>query len=107
MPTYNKLVRDKIPKIISESGKQYTIETIQEKDYDRLLKEKFWEETKELMDAATQEEFLQEAADILEVLHALIKLNDATVEQVEKIREEKKRERGGFEKRIFLKEVKK
>lgn len=33
MPTYNKLVRDKIPAIIDKSGKTYTTKILSEPNY--------------------------------------------------------------------------
>ena len=40
----------------------------------------------------------EELADILEVIHALIESDGSTIEEIERIREIKKEERGGFSK---------
>ena len=48
---------------------------------------------------------LEELADLLEVMDAVVKARGYTWEQLTDIRKKKKKERGGFEKRILLKEV--
>ena len=49
MPVYNKLVRDRIPEIIHNSGKNCTIEILDDEKYVLELKkklEKKWKNTK-------------------------------------------------------------
>ncbi len=48
---------------------------------------------------------LEELADLLEVMRAVLKARGETIEQLEKVRAEKAVKRGGFEKKILLKEV--
>ena len=105
MPIYNKLVRDKIPEIIHMTGKKFRIRTLSEEDYLTELKIKSYEEFEEYLNAATKEEALEELADLMEIMFALIKSHDSTLEEVEKIRRKKAQTRGAFEKKIFLVEV--
>ncbi|WP_226682879.1 nucleoside triphosphate pyrophosphohydrolase [Sutcliffiella horikoshii] len=105
MPIYNKLVRDKIPQIIEESGKKYTSEILDDTDYIKYLKIKSYEELDEYCAAQLNEEAVEELADILEVLHALANYHGFTMEEVEKFRKEKSEKRGGFQGQIFLVEV--
>lgn len=101
MPIYNKLVRDKIPDIIESEGKR-TITTILEKDeYYKALVTKLHEEVQEF----TESDSIEEIADILEVINAILAVKGATNEQACMIQEKKRTERGGFEKRIILLEV--
>lgn len=65
------------------------------------LNRKLTEETQEYL----QDPSLEELADILEVLEAIVKANGFTMEQLLDCKVAKKAKRGGFEKRIFLKEV--
>ena len=44
-------------------------------------------------------------ADLLEVIHAVVIARGYTLEQLEQVRAEKAAKRGGFEKKILLKEV--
>jgi predicted house-cleaning noncanonical NTP pyrophosphatase (MazG superfamily) len=95
------LVRDRILEIIENDGKRSTQEILCEEDYSKELCKKLLEETKEYIDTNNVEEL----ADILEVLYSIIENKNLTINDIEKIRIEKNIERGGFKKRIFLKEV--
>ncbi|MEW4305788.1 nucleoside triphosphate pyrophosphohydrolase [Rossellomorea marisflavi] len=106
MPTYNKLVRDKIPQIIKASGEQPITKILDEEDYIKYLKEKSYEELDEYCSAVTNEEAVEELADLLEIMHALAKQNGSSIEEVEAVRKEKATKRGGFQEKIFLIEVK-
>lgn len=101
---YNKLVRDFIPNIIEESGKECSYELLDDNWYVVELLKKFYEEIGEYVTADNEEHKIEELADILEILHALIKIH-CNFEDVEKVRKEKKEKRGGFDKRVYLKEV--
>lgn len=98
---YNKLVRDKIPEIIAESGKVCTVETLSDEDYMAKLDEKLNEELAEYQESKS----LEELADLLEVMGAVVKAKGYTWEELTKVRKKKREERGGFEKKILLREV--
>ncbi len=57
------------------------------------------------MNAENKEEALEELADLLEIIHALAAYHGSSMEEVENIRKEKVKKRGGFEQKIFLVEV--
>ena len=48
---------------------------------------------------------LEELADLLEVVQAVVKARSWTLEELEQVRADKAAKRGGFEKKILLKEV--
>ena len=98
---YNKLVRDRIPEIIESSGRSCTIELLSDEDYLRMLEIKLDEELAEFH----QDQNLEELADLLEVIQAVVIARGSSLEELERIRAEKAQKRGGFEKRILLKEV--
>ena len=98
---YNKLVRDRIPDIIKESGRSCTIEVLSDFDYIRMLDEKLGEELAEYH----QDHSIEELADLLEVIRAVTVARGWSLDELEKIRVEKARQRGGFEKKLLLKEV--
>lgn len=98
MHIYNKLVRDGIPEIIARDGKQYETRILTDAEYLPALCAKLREETKEF-DATHSPE---ELADILEVLYALADIIGSSPSEIEAIRAEKERQRGGFAKRILL-----
>ena len=98
---YNKLVRDRIPEIIELSGRSCTIELLSDEDYLRMLEIKLDEELAEYH----QNQSIEELADLLEVIRAVVIARGSSPEELERIRAEKARKRGGFEKKILLKEV--
>lgn len=98
---YHKLVRDRIPEIIETDGKTCVCETLADEDYLRLLDAKLTEELSEYQESHS----LEELADLLEVLRAVVRARGWTWEQLEQVRQEKAAKRGGFEKKILLKEV--
>lgn len=98
---YHKLVRDRIPEIIEADGKTFVCETLADEDYLHLLDAKLTEELSEYQESHS----LEELADLLEVLRAVVKARGWTWEELERVRQDKAAQRGGFEKKILLKEV--
>ena len=105
MPTYNKLVRDKIPQIIEKTGKKFSIKILNDQEYIKYLKEKSYEEMDEYYSAETNKESVEELAGLLEIIYALAKHHGSSIEEVEAVRKEKAEKRGGFEEKVFLIEV--
>lgn len=98
---YNKLVRDKIPEIIEATGQHCTVEILSNEDYLRMVDAKLDEELSEYH----KDQNIEELADLLEVIYAAAKARGYSLTQLEAVREEKAEKRGGFDKRILLKEV--
>ncbi len=99
--SYNKLVRDKIPEIIQASGKICETEILSDEEYLQMLDNKLDEELAEYH----QEPNIEELADLLEVLYATAKARGHSIEELEHVRVEKQKTRGGFDKKILLKSV--
>ena len=99
--SYNKLVRDRIPEIIESSGKSCTTEILSAEDYLRMIDAKLDEELAEYH----KDQNIEELADLLEVIRAAVIARGYTIEDLEQVRAEKAAKRGGFGKRILLKEV--
>lgn len=97
---YNKLVRDKIPKIIKQKGGTVVVHVAKRKEYWEKLKEKLREEVAEFNAKPSTEEL----ADILEVVDAIIEFKKLSRAELKKVKKDKRRERGGFKKRIILEE---
>lgn len=103
MNKYNKLVRDLIPDIIRQSGANPVTRTIGDHDeYVAYLNAKLNEEVAEYQESKN----LEELADIQEVIYSLIKAQGLSLEDFENLRLSKKKERGGFDCRMLLIEVK-
>ena len=98
---YHKLVRDRIPEIIEQSGKTCITSILSADEYLTMLDEKLSEELAEYQ----QDKSMEELADLLEVMVAVAKARGSSFEEVEAIRRKKAEKRGGFEKRILLTEV--
>lgn len=94
----SKLVRDKIPEIIQESGRNPVIHTAENQEYKEKLYKKLGEEVEEFLESENP----LELADILEVTYAIAKLHNISVEYLEQMREEKSNQNGIFEKKIIL-----
>jgi predicted house-cleaning noncanonical NTP pyrophosphatase (MazG superfamily) len=95
---YDKLVRDRIPQIIQASGKNACIRKADEAEYKHLLRQKLLEEINEFMESGSSEEL----ADILEVVAALGQTEGLSFSDLMEIAKEKRKDRGGFEKRLIL-----
>ena len=101
MKTYYKLIRDKIPEIIQADGKTCITRILSDEEYVDALEKKLNEEVVEYQ----TDKNLEELADILEVLQAICIARGYTLEELETTRAKKSKERGGFEKKIFLERV--
>lgn len=98
---YDKAVRDRIPEIISKSGKKMIIKVVNNKVFDEYLERKLGEELAEYQESRTVDELV----DIVEVIYGLLDMKGITVAEFERIRMEKVRDRGAFKERLVLKEV--
>jgi len=98
---YNKLVRDKIPEIIEKSGKKAIVEELGNQAYKKYLDEKLGEELQEYL----ANDSIDELADLVEVIIAILKYKGIDINDFENIRKRKAEERGAFDKRLMLKEV--
>ena len=101
MKSFYKLVRDRIPEIIEADGKTCVYETLSDEAYIRLLDQKLNEELAEYQESKS----LEELADLLEVMQAVVRARGWTLDELEQVRADKAAERGGFTKKILLKEV--
>ncbi len=101
MKVYNKLVRDKIPEIIEKDNCKPNTRVLEETEYKKELDKKLLEEVNEYI----KDDNIEEIADILEVIYAILESKKVTKEDIELVRVKKREKRGGFEKRIFLENV--
>lgn len=97
-----KLVRDKIPEIIESRGEKADYYIADDGEYIKSLKDKLFEEGKELSEAVGMQKIINELADVLEVVDAIIEYNKINPEDVFMKKNKKKEERGGFEKKYIL-----
>jgi predicted house-cleaning noncanonical NTP pyrophosphatase (MazG superfamily) len=98
MKTYNKLVRDKIPEIMLNSGAKPVTKILNQDEYTLCLEKKLDEEVLEYH----QGKNLEELADILEVVYALCDNLGHSADELAAVYQKKHDERGGFRNKIFL-----
>jgi len=99
---YNKLVRDKIPEFIKAAGKECEFEIAPKEKRYAILENKLQEEVGEFLENKN----LEELADVMEVLFGLADSLGYSEEELLKVRDKKREERGGFKEGIVLKSVK-
>jgi len=99
---YNKAVRDRIPEIIIESGLRCTYKVLSDEEFLPYLEKKLHEELSEYDTSKS----VMELADLIEIVYRIAELRDTSIVELEKIRVEKQKKRGGFEKNLFLIETK-
>lgn len=92
-----KLVRDKIPQIITDAGKKPITEILDQERYLEELDKKLEEEVAEYK----ADKSIEEMADVLEVLFAICEARGYSVDELMRVREEKCEKRGGFKERIY------
>lgn len=98
---YDKLVRDRIPQIIEESGSGCVTRVLSDEEYLRMLDVKLDEELEEYH----RDQNIEELADMLEVIYAAAEARGYSLEELERARAEKAEKRGAFRKKIYLQEV--
>ncbi|WLR47496.1 nucleoside triphosphate pyrophosphohydrolase [Halobacillus litoralis] len=105
MTKHNKLVRDHIPNLLRDSGKNIRTRTLNKKEYDDSLKHKLKDEVEEYFNTDENKDSLTKLADLLEVIHALSYTHGATIEELEHIRQHRRKERGAFFNRTMLLDI--
>ena len=90
-----KLIRDKIHEIYQ----LHDIHIAEDEEYGEELRKKLQEEVDEFKENDSPEEL----ADIIEVIYAIARFKDISIDELEKIRLDKADKRGSFDKRIILK----
>lgn len=101
---YNKLVRDNIPNIIKDKGEEPIIRILSDEEYKLELEKKLYEEYKEVIEATDQDR-IEELADLLEVIKALGELEHKSLEDIIEVANIKSIKRGSFKEKIFLEKV--
>lgn len=98
---YDKLVRDKIPEIIEKSGKTAVTRMLDDDEYKIYLEKKLDEEVAEFHESKS----IKELADIMQVVYTLASVFGYCPADIYSARIEKIIDRGGFENKILLQEV--
>lgn len=98
----NKLVRDKVPSIISRDGRFCKFKIIEDDDeYLEFLKHKLLEEAEEFV----KDPSIEELVDVYEVIVALLSYSKVPLRDLFELAVRKRKYAGGFTARVFLEEV--
>ena len=99
--TYNTLVRDHVPEILERQGMKPLIRHLEDQEYVYALHEKLKEEMREYMAGRN----IEELADIVEVINAILNARGITMEELDHLRKLKAQTNGTFRDRVFLERV--
>jgi predicted house-cleaning noncanonical NTP pyrophosphatase (MazG superfamily) len=101
MKHYHKLVRDGIPALIERGGHTPEVEILSPARYHDELEDKLQEELAEYLDSRDHVELM----DTVEVIQAIVESEGGSWEAFERQRAARRRERGAFRERVWLKTV--
>ncbi|MEX2290274.1 MAG: nucleoside triphosphate pyrophosphohydrolase [Mycobacteriales bacterium] len=101
MTEFRKLVRDKIPHVITADGKTPIVEVLTREQLRPALLAKLVEEASEAA-AASEQELPKELADVLEVVRALARDLGLPMAEIAHLADEKRERHGGFDEGLFL-----
>ena len=96
---YNKLVRDKIPEEINNmEGRKASYKILNDNEYIQELNKKLFEEAHEFI----EEHSVEELADLMEVIYAIMKIENISFNEVKIAREQKNKKKGAFKDKVYL-----
>ena len=95
---YNKVIRDKIPEIIADSGKKYDLKQLDDASFLAEIEKKLIEEVNEYSESKD----IEELADLLEVIYRISELRGVNSDELDEIRKDKAEKRGKFASNLFL-----
>jgi len=94
---FDKLIRDKLYKKMVDAGIDVQLKEVSDEQVLlNYFKAKILEEASEVVDAESKDELIEELADCLEVIHGFSKNLNIKFDDIEKIRQKKYDEKGGF-----------
>ena len=99
---YNKLVRDKIPDQINCKGdRKANYRILSNEEYLIELDKKLFEEAHEFV----EEHSVEELADLTEVINAIMKFKNISIDDVKDARKIKNNKKGKFKDKVYLIDV--
>lgn len=91
-----KLVRDKIPDLMTRDGERFTVHQVQGAALAEALQRKLMEEAEEAGMAETAADLIAELGDVLDVIDALCKAWSISRSEIQEARQIRAQRNGGF-----------
>ncbi|WKY45815.1 nucleoside triphosphate pyrophosphohydrolase [Eubacteriaceae bacterium ES2] len=95
---YNKLVRDKIPQIIKESGRTCEYKILGDSEIKDALKDKLIEKAQIFSNKPSEDEL----SDIYELLNAIVETYDYEPLHIDYLKLQNKENKGTYSNRVYL-----
>ena len=102
---FEKIVRDKVPQILSDQDIIFVRKNLSHEDTISALKEKLMEEAQEVKEAQNKEDLREEIADTVEVVESLIAHSGLTWDEIMQARKIKNEKRGAFQDAVYISTV--
>ncbi|MGB4758646.1 MAG: nucleoside triphosphate pyrophosphohydrolase [Candidatus Saccharimonadales bacterium] len=102
---FNKLVRDKLPELYESIHQKITVRALSSGEYSAELCTKLVEEARELSAAHSKDAVINELADIYQVAEDLMVHYNIEKAQVDKIKTNKKADKGSFSEGVFVETI--
>lgn len=99
---YRKLIRDAIPAKIRSKGADCETRVLSDAEFETALCKKVGEEASALPNVASQEELVEELADVLDVIEELKRVCGITDSALMVAQEKNMKKKGGFKEKLFL-----
>jgi predicted house-cleaning noncanonical NTP pyrophosphatase (MazG superfamily) len=96
-----KLIRDGLPAMMRAQGLTVEDRRLDDHAFRAALLDKLVEEAAEARGAGNADALVEELADLMEVLGALLTVSDRSLDDVETVRLAKRAARGGFDERVY------
>ena len=96
-----KLIRDRLPAMMRAEGLRVFERPLDPEALVAALKDKLVEEAREVGEAASVPDLIDELADVMEVVRALAAARGVSLDLIESSRLDKRAARGGFDAGIF------
>ncbi len=97
----NKLIRDKVPSIMISDAIRMCTRVMNKVEYIESLKDKLLEEANEVIVARDVDNLKEEIADLLEVMKAICLFYQVSWQEIEQVRNKKRKAKGGFSNAIY------
>jgi len=98
----NKLWRDLMPEKAEAQGSVLEIKSLSDEAYDMELRNKLREEAVEVYSAGSRAELVEELADVLEVIDAILVCQQISKDELLRVQAQKKESKGGFQDRKYI-----